>query len=424
MSFLNGKADLNNKIKEQEEKIALLESEKQRLSNEKDMLITWLEKLRDQNMTYDQKYIHTNRACPFCYTTLQKEFVFCPHCGREIVKMNIPEHAKVNPQLFQTEEDGDSVLITQYNGFREKTITIPSFIDGKPVVGIWNNVFEKCTSLQEVIFEEGCQYLGKNVFAQCENLRTVHLPKSLLEIGDYAFRGCGIQEIVLPPNIKVIGNYAFQQSKLEHIVLPENLKYISRGMFFKTPMVRIDIPKSVLHIAKDAFCGTKLILIELPQDLYSIGSHAFDTPTLSWISIPSNVKLIGQDIFGQNRPKIYCSAGSKALLYARKYGLFCSEIPSVPISTVQICASSLQLVSVNIYRPDNLAQQLFQTHPGIYKAATWSWCISSNPPSLAINKAMGMEDACHLKKQLEKCLNNMDKSRWVRNLKINSVWDL
>lgn len=169
MSFLNSKTDLNNKIREQEEKIALLESEKQRLSNEKNMLITWLEKLRDQNMTYDQKYIHTNQACPFCYTTLQKEFIFCPHCGRKIVGMNILEPAKVNLQLFQTEDDGDSVLITQYNGFREKTITIPSFIDGKPVVGIWNNVFEKCTSLQEVIFEEGCKYLGKNVLVGIEN---------------------------------------------------------------------------------------------------------------------------------------------------------------------------------------------------------------------------------------------------------------
>lgn len=38
--------------------------------------------------------------------------------------------------------------------------------------------------MKEVIFEEGCKYIGKSVFKNCTKLKKVRLPKSLLEIGD------------------------------------------------------------------------------------------------------------------------------------------------------------------------------------------------------------------------------------------------
>ena len=65
-------------------------------------------------------------------------------------------------------------------GFAGKKIVIPSKINGQTVIGIWNNVFEKCTNLEDVVFQEGCKYIGKNVFTNCSNLQKVTLPKSLL----------------------------------------------------------------------------------------------------------------------------------------------------------------------------------------------------------------------------------------------------
>lgn len=60
-------------------------------------------------------------------------------------------------------------------------------------------MFEKCVNLEEVIFEEGCKYIGKSVFKGCSRLKKVRLPKSLLEIGDFAFSGCALEEIAIPP---------------------------------------------------------------------------------------------------------------------------------------------------------------------------------------------------------------------------------
>jgi hypothetical protein len=65
-------------------------------------------------------------------------------------------------------------------GFAGKKIVILSKINGQTVIGIWNNVFEKCTNLEDVVFQEGCKYIGKNVFTNCSNLQKVTLPKSLL----------------------------------------------------------------------------------------------------------------------------------------------------------------------------------------------------------------------------------------------------
>lgn len=48
------------------------------------------------------------------------------------------------------------MLITQYTGFDDKKIVIPSSIDGIPIIGIWNSAFEKCVMLEEVYLEEGC----------------------------------------------------------------------------------------------------------------------------------------------------------------------------------------------------------------------------------------------------------------------------
>ena len=53
-------------------------------------------------------------------------------------------------------------------------------VKNKRSKGIWNNVFEKCTNLEDVVFQEGCKYIGKNVFTNCSNLQKVTLPKSLL----------------------------------------------------------------------------------------------------------------------------------------------------------------------------------------------------------------------------------------------------
>lgn len=403
--------EMHKKIKKQETEIEQLRTELDQHLATIDKLKGQVDKAAKENKAYEEKYVNTKLECTFCYTTLQKDFHFCPKCGKKIEKTRVPVAEQKNKNIFQTEIDGDCVLITQYNGFDDKQVVIPAYINGKPVIGIWNGVFEKCTSLEEVIFEEGCKYIGKSAFDNCNNLKRVHLPKSLVEIGDGAFSGCAIEEMAIPPNVRVIGPYAFSSSRsLRKIILPDGLKYISNGMLSATSIEGIDIPQSVVHIGYAAFEHTKLKEIELPHNLYSIEKYAFDIPSLEKITIHSNVKIISKDIFGNStKPVICCSAGSKAHLYARKYGMNCSEIPSQPKGDVQVCASSIILVLGSLSKTVSISD-LYRL-VGINKAATWSWNVE-RWNRVDINKTMDMNDAMQLKNILQNYISmHSDYSR-------------
>lgn len=403
MNIFSNKMEMHKKIKMQKAEIDQLKTEVNQHLATIDKLKEQVDKVAKENRTYEEKYVNTKLECGFCYAILQKEFHFCPKCGKKIEKTGVPAVEQKNKNIFQTENDGKYMLINQYNGFDDKQIVIPSSINGKPVIGIWNGVFEKCTSLEEVIFEEGCKYIGKRVFAGCTNLKKVRLPKSLIEIGDEAFSGCAIEEMAVPPNVTVIGTYAFFSRHLRKIILPDGLKYISDGMLSNTSIEEIDIPQSVVHIGYNAFKDTRLKEMELPHHLYSIGKYAFDIPDLEKITIHSNVEIISRDIFGNaTKPIICCSAGSKAHLYARKYGMSCSEIKSQPKREVQVCASSIILVLGSFSKTASISD-LYRLI-GINKAATWSWNVK-RWNQLDINKIMDMNDALQLKNILQNYIN-------------------
>lgn len=400
LDFFSKKLELNRKIKAQEIEIQQLKDEKNIELNNITELKEQTNQLLKQNKEYENKYVHTGLECEFCYTTLQQEFVYCPKCGKKIVRKKSNRIENKN-NIFRTEVDGDCLLITQYNGFNDKKIIIPSSINGKAIIGIWNDVFESCKELEEVVFEEGCRYIGKNAFARCRNLKKVKLPKSLLEIGTSAFLGTGIEEIVLPPNVKVIGARAFCETKLKKIILPDKLRSISSSMLESTPLEEIDIPQSVVHIRNSAFKNTKLKEVELPYNLYSIQESAFEIPSLKKIVIHSNVQLIEKNIFCTYcKPVVYCARGSKGLLYARKRGLTCEEIAAKPVARTQIQVNSIRIITKNWDWRKYIAE--FWRYCGIYKAETWSWDTGFTADMMHIDKNMEMEEAVHIRNALKK----------------------
>ena len=408
MNIFSSKIEMNRLIKQQQSEINQLQIERSGYLKDIADLKEEITKAQKENKEYYGKYVHTGLECDFCYATIQKDFTFCPKCGKKINKIKSVEDIKKDDSVFQIEEDGNYVLINQYNGFTNKKVVIPSSINGKRVIGIWNGVFEKCTDIEEVFFEEGCQYIGKNVLTNGTNLKKVRLPKSVLEIGDGAFSGCAIEELAVPPNVKVIGSFAFSSRSLKKILLPDQLKYISAGMLSRTSIEEINIPQSVMHIGYSAFSDTKLKEVELPDNLYSIEKYAFDTSSLKKIVMHSNIKIISSDIFGKStRPIIYCAAGSKGQLYARKYGLDCREIQSKPATEVQICASSIILVLGSITKGDSIGE--IYRFMGINKAETWSWDVN-RWNRLFIEKCMDMNDANSMRRALQNFVNS--HSNW------------
>ena len=76
---------------------------------------------------------------------------------------------------------------------------------------IFDFAFENCTSLVEVTFEEDSQ---------------------LTQIGSYAFKGTGIQQLILPNGLETIGTNAFENcTQLTSVEIPDSVASIGDGAF-------------------------------------------------------------------------------------------------------------------------------------------------------------------------------------------------
>lgn len=333
MGFFSSRIELNNMIKTLESEVEAL---KAGIANKSGQIAELNKKntsLSQKNAEYERKYIKTNLECDFCYTTLQEGFVFCPKCGKKIeAKYSVPKATNTN--YFITESDNDGCVITRYNGFDDKLIIIPSQINGRKVIGITDEVFSKCRNIEEVVFENGCEYIGNKVFDNCGHLERVRLPKTIKEIGEYAFSGTAIKEIILPPNVSTLGRGVFSYCKeLKDVVISEKLKVIPACAFSDSGIEKIDIPNNIKVIEMSAFQNTLIKEIELPQDLQAIKMNAFrDCSSIQSVTIHSNTKTI-ENILYYTPATIYCAAGSEAQKYAREHGMKMVQIDAVPKPT-------------------------------------------------------------------------------------------
>ena len=324
--------------RELKDRIVQLEKENQELLNDKRSMEKIISKLKEENALLSKankqfklRYEDTGIECPECHFSLQSTFKICPNCGNKVIKQTV-RSAATDISRFKVEDDKDGCIIVGYNGFKDKHIIIPSNIGGRTVVGIWNRVFEKCEYIEEVIFEEGCKYIGAAAFAGCKRINKVKLPKSLLEIGGSAFSQCeSLREVIIPVNVRKINAGVFSGCRsLSKVILPEGLEVIDSSTFSNTSIREIDIPTTVKAIQTYAFSDTKITTVELPEQLRVIGDNAFmNCSNLRKIVMHSNLEILGQDIFKGSCPVIYCAAGSKAQLYARKYRIECEEIQPV-----------------------------------------------------------------------------------------------
>ncbi len=106
-----------------------------------------------------------------------------------------------------------------YNYHKTEIICLPPklttqvLVIPKEVVTIRNSNFEGCTSIKEVIFEEGGTVplsIGEKAFLGCYQLRNLVLPERLVSIGRYAFKECyALTSVTIPKNVTSIGDSAF-----------------------------------------------------------------------------------------------------------------------------------------------------------------------------------------------------------------------
>lgn len=147
--------------------------------------------------------------------------------------------------------------------------------------------------------------LGPYAFCEVTNLETVILPKTIISIGNGAFKSCySLRSITIHEGVKTIGDETFANCALTSVVFPSSLKRIGWAAFrgctsLSNLSFRSYRYSKLKEIGGQAFeqCNS-LSSIKLPPRLSRIGSYAFDgCYGLQSVNIPSMVKSIEEYAF-------------------------------------------------------------------------------------------------------------------------------
>ena len=245
-------------------------------------------------------------------------------------------------QVYQTaDERGFELCVVDKTKAQGKLI-VPSFINGKAVVGIRANGFYECTGLTGLILPDTVEYIDVNAFLGCKELTRVRWSAGLRKINTGAFDYTGLETLVLPEGVTFLGANAFGHAKLKSVSLPstvakmtesneksdanpfafcENLEeiYVAEGnKAYKSDgncvMRREDntlvagckaskIPSYTEHIGRSAFQGAALESVALPEGVTSIEDYAFArNDRLKEITLPQSLTSIGKYAF------LWCAA--------------------------------------------------------------------------------------------------------------------
>ncbi len=185
--------------------------------------------------------------------------------------------------------------------------------------------------------DSNIKHIGAYAFKECTGLGMVNLPKTLCDLGNGAFSGCGgmtvfsidaeapitylptavlenctkLVVVSLSNAISSYGDYSFYGcTALQTIPVTDTLKSIGAGAFgMCTALTAAVIPNSVTALGESVFRGSSLVSVTLPENLTGIPSYAFSAcKKLKNIYInnggsnneniiPATVKSIGTDAF-------------------------------------------------------------------------------------------------------------------------------
>ena len=213
---------------------------------------------------------------------------------------------------------------------REVTaVTIPAYVNEKPVLGVVDYPFGFCRKLTEITVPETMQYIEWNNLVSTTivnvnnrpseppvaSVRAVHIPEenpyyTVLDGIVYSkdlktLIGCPpaaeITELSIPAETETIGDYAFaEQQSLEKAVIPDQIRHICNGAFAACPkLTYAEYPADMTMIAGDMFFGCEaLTAFSARGELHTIGYGAFSKCTsLTEFTIPETVTAIGSSAF-------------------------------------------------------------------------------------------------------------------------------
>jgi len=212
-------------------------------------------------------------------------------------KLVLPAGLKALPNYMCGKVEKSTSFLKSSPGYEPcsslESITIPA-----TVTSMGTYVFRGCSSLKEVIFEDGINLpsIGNYAFTDC-GFTSFEMPDSVTTIGTNAFGGCtALKSIKLSKNLTTIGNCAFGFQQASSGMLSSTI-----GHEACTSLESITIPASVKAINQYAFrdcTALKSIVFEEGSVIESFGNYAFQGSGLTSFNLPETASSKKATTFG------------------------------------------------------------------------------------------------------------------------------
>lgn len=175
---------------------------------------------------------------------------------------------------------------------------------------IGRNAFRDSANLEEVVLNEGLEFIDGGAFADCKSLKRIYIPSTVRRIEANPFCCCDmLEEIIVSPdnpyfdcrdNCHAIIETASNRliSACKNSFIPDTIEVIDAAAFAAIETLEsITLPQSVKRIEWNAFNGCKnLREVVFPQELAYVGEEAFHhTPWLD--NQPKGMVMMGKVLY-------------------------------------------------------------------------------------------------------------------------------
>jgi len=191
-------------------------------------------------------------------------------------------------------------------------ISIPSQLDGRTIIGLYDYAFQDCAGITSVIIPSTVTSLGAKTFTGCSSLATVYIPNSVTKIVCYVLTGNGfcytafpdcenIKNVTIPPRFQFSEIFPGCYTTIEKVAMPGGEPSICNNAFAGCSGLReVDIASDVTAIGSGAFKNcSSLSSLQFPNGLTTIGGEVISGCSgLTTITIPDSVTSISAGAFG------------------------------------------------------------------------------------------------------------------------------
>lgn len=167
------------------------------------------------------------------------------------------------------------------------------------------------SSVQEIVFPSSLEKLEADIFYYCDRLKKVDLSMTqVTSLSSSLFALSGLEEILLPKTLKEIKSQAFLcTGKLKSVEVPENVTFIGREAFRESGLTHIQLPNGLTRLESRAFYHCPALsevttygtTIREEADASIDASCLEGCTQLNRFEIPQSIRILGQGLLSGNQ---------------------------------------------------------------------------------------------------------------------------